>query len=388
MSAFRASFPITATSFINRCGTIGLNLLPMVLVQRAVSSGDSALVMGTVRACALLGVLLGGWICDRFGLRAALLWSFILSGVGMAPIPWVHSLVVLTVVAGLSQLGSAMYTGSSRLLITDLVPSGQQQEAIAWQRTAVNLGQIVSYSIGAAASGLGTTVLFVFDSFTSFLAAALGMKLVPRRPVSSAPSPQDNGVDHADPGGTWADFVLCAAAVAGFVFLFEMFMVGASARCAVVFGDDGLRIFSLIMVLNTVLCTLLSVVASRVLTRGHVALPAGIVLVAVGASLVFMPDAGRTAYFLGTLVLTLGEIVFAAVGPFLLLKVTPPGRHRGSIYSTALLIQMLGKVAGGYAAFPLIVNGEHPLAFIWACGVVVAVLGLVGPRIRGPSQAV
>ncbi|MGZ3741733.1 MAG: hypothetical protein ACXVB9_20320, partial [Bdellovibrionota bacterium] len=86
--AFRRSLPVTLTSFINKAGTIGLSIVPVILVEHHLSAGESASVMGAIKAAGLVGVLLGGRLCDLWGLRTTLLLSFLISGLGMLPLPF------------------------------------------------------------------------------------------------------------------------------------------------------------------------------------------------------------------------------------------------------------------------------------------------------------
>ena len=65
MSTFRRSLPLITTSFINKTGTIGLSLVPMILVERHLSAGQSSLVMTLIKASTLGGTLLGGLSSDR-----------------------------------------------------------------------------------------------------------------------------------------------------------------------------------------------------------------------------------------------------------------------------------------------------------------------------------
>ena len=49
--------------------------------------------------------------------------------------------------------------------------------------------------------------------------------------------------------------------------MYDLFLIGAAAKFRILFADQGLAIFSRVMVINTLLCSLLSVVAARTLRR-------------------------------------------------------------------------------------------------------------------------
>lgn len=392
MSVFRASLPITTTSFINKCGTIGLGLIPMILVERNIAPADSAAVIGAIKAAALLGIGLGGWLSDRFGLKTTLLASFWIAGAGLLPLTWVQPLGWITFFAALSQVGTSIFPVSARLMVTEMVPAAQRQEAIAWQRTGNNFGSVVSYSIAALASRWGVVPLLAFDAATSFLAAAFGWRVLPE----AKPGARQAAGDPFDDRGSWTSFLLCAILLAGSSFLYEVFMVGAAARSQLLFGSEGIAVFSRVMIINTVLCAGLSVVAARRLKNPRVALPTGMGLMLVGLMVLFsdagLERYGRGTFYFGSLLLTFGEIAFNALSSYVLITVTPPGRNRGSIYSSALLIQFGGRILGGMAAFPFVVHGTAPFTFLCAVGIPVVLLCAwarfdTGPRVSVKAGA-
>jgi MFS family permease len=365
-SPFRRSLPVTATAFINKSGTIGLSIIPLLLVERHVGAGASALVLGAIKTAGLAGVLLGGWLCDRLGLRATLLLSFLVSGIGMAPLPFVGGALVLGACAALSQLGTSFYYASGRLLVTQLVRPEERAEAIAWQRTSSNLAQILSYSLGAFFGRFGTMFLLLFDAFTSFLATAVGAKILPDPKAAKAAE----GASATD-GGTHFDFYRGALIVAMFSVLYELWAAASAAECKVIFGGEGLAIFSELMVVNTVLCALFSVVAARHVRRAEFSMPVGLLLLTLGCVATFA-TAEKSWFFLGALLVTLGEILFNALAGMVLIVTTPTAARQGSVYSQGVLLQFAGRILGASAAFPLVVNGSHPvLATLVAAGLAL-----------------
>jgi MFS family permease len=121
VTTFKRSLPITLTSFINKSGTIGLSIVPILLVERHISSGESAWIVGAIRAAGLAGVLVGGWSCDLLGLRTTLLLSFLVSGAGLALMPVFSGAWLIALTACLAQLGTSLYYASARLLLTRIV---------------------------------------------------------------------------------------------------------------------------------------------------------------------------------------------------------------------------------------------------------------------------
>jgi MFS family permease len=376
---FRRSFPLLLTSFVNRCGTIGLSVFPMLLVERKLSVGTSAWVMTGVRSASVLGTLAGGWLCDRVGLRATILLSFAVSGLGMGALPWAP---VAWGPWGLLSLGflaegaMSFFPSSSRLYLVELVPAREHQESIGWLRAANNLGQILCFSVGWLFAGSGVGPLMLFDSGTSWLAALIGLRLLPcegDRPMPAPWAPPEAALPKA--GSLLLGTVLVSAA---FSFLYQLFMVGAAARFKLELGNDGLRLYSQSMVINTVLCTLLAVHMARMLKRPGPAMALGTMLVTAGGILIAYGPLTRPCVYLGAFVLTLGEVVYAAVAQLTVMRLMPSHRRSGVLYSWTVAAQVLGRAAGGAAAFPWVIATRHGLswalalmtlatAFCWIC---------------------
>jgi hypothetical protein len=281
---------------------------------------------------------------------------------------------MLTLLAGLAQLGTSLYYASARLLITQVVAPEDRREAIAWQRTANNFAQVISYSLGALLSRFGTTFLILFDALTSFVATGVGAKILPDAPTSivRAPEPQAHTSEAPVKSGALRakfDFYRCALVIASFSFLYDLYEVGAAARCKILFGSDGLAVFSEIMVVNTVLCAALSVVAAKRMRNAANALPMGMTLLILGLVLTFLGNQSRAMFFAGSFVMTLGEIVFNSLAAVVLIHFTPPSRRQGTTYSTGVFVQSLGRILGAALAFPLLIGSAHPLFYIGVASV-------------------
>jgi MFS family permease len=373
MTAFRSGFPITLTSFVNRTGSIGLSLLPMILIDLHTDSARAALVMGTVKAALVVGSLLGGWASDRFDVRLVYLVSFGLPAIGLGVMPLTHYVWVIAFGAILAQLGNTFYNPTARLLILRLIKASEQQEALGWLRTGNNAGLVVSSLIGMCLASLGTGVLILFDSFTSFVALLLGRKLIPQIDVDKhePATPSDSS-----PSSEWRLFLSLCSLLCIFGFIYELFMVGISAKLRIIFGAEGLRIFSAILAANTILCTLLSVPASKYIRRADIALPAGLILLLTGAAIGLYHPERLLFVFIGLLLLTVGEIVFNSLSLFLLMKFTPQGRRQGTLFGSASTLISIARMVAASLAFPLVVYGQNP-ALVFLIGIIPLLLLLL-----------
>ena len=147
---------------------------------------------------ALLFVLLGGVVVDRFPRRLALLASDAAQGIAVAVIAVVAAtghvnllgLVIMAVVFG---LGDAVFFPASTAITPELVPADQLVGASALNQTSTQLARVL---IGPAVGGiivglLGTAWGFTIDaaSFAVSVAALIGISGGQARPGSEASSP-------------------------------------------------------------------------------------------------------------------------------------------------------------------------------------------------------
>lgn len=390
MSLIKKTFPLLFVSFINTIGKIGLTLLPLLLVEKQISTDDSSAIMGTVKGFRLLGLWGGGWLGDVVGLRATMILSFILNGAGLLLLPLMAGVGTLGLAAVAAQVGNSMYPSSARLLLVRLIGRGEQQEALGWLRMSNNLGQIVAFGSGALFAGLGAAFFMYFDATTSLLAAItayflfknLGQatKRQPREANSNAGSSGGEGLSSGEGIRPWIVFYAAAMISCCFTVIYEIYMIGASAKYRIVFGSDGLAIFSTALVINTTICTVLAVPAARWIKKPQIAIPIGIFLTALGTSVLTFPQLSDSSLerstlltwvYLGAFLVTIGEVVFASLISLVLIRKTPSHpKWGGSIYGTALVIQAFGAVVAGVITFPMIVHGTQG----WT--ILVAMLGV------------
>jgi predicted MFS family arabinose efflux permease len=361
-SAFRQSLPVLLTSLVNKSGSIGLSLLPVLLVERGTPTDQSSLAMGIVRAGSFFAILGAGWMGDTAGLRATLLLSFGLAALGFALLP-LHLGYWVFLAAGLTaQVGHAATNSTIRLLLTQVVERRHHKEALGWMRTVNNLGQVLSFGLATLTARLGAGILVWFDGLTSLLALAAGAKLLPKREGKGTRAPSLGAVPGANgerPAGWWP-FIGCTLIITSWNFMYELFMAGVAGRLKLVYPDEGLRIFSGLMVVNTVLCAGLAVVAARVLNRVVPCLVLGVALTSSGLALAVARTESVGLLFVSMLLLTLGEVVYGALAQFLLIRSVPPSKRENTVYSLAIVTANLGRVIAAALAFPLVVMAVSP----------------------------
>jgi MFS family permease len=369
-SAFRQSRPVLLTTFTNKVGSIGLSLIPILLVKKGVSTAQGTLVLSTLKATIIIGTLAGGALTDRFSSRTLALAALVMSAAGLGFLPFQRTIIFILLFGIMAQFAEALLNVVQRVLLMDQVDSGYQKEALGWLRMVNNFAQIFSYSIAAAAASLGVAPLMVLDAATSFVAFLLGRKILPRK---SAEGEKDRGLIVGKDGkyASKAAFFGFALALMGWSFFYELFMEGGAGRLEVLHPGEGLRRFASMMILNTIICTLFAVHASRFFHKSWTAITGGVLLTAIGVLIAGWGLASQAWVFCGMLFITLGELMLGAVAQYTLMRMTPGIAKAGLYYSAGLTVMQCGRIAGAALAFPILIHASSLNAFTL---VVVGVL--------------
>ena len=218
-------------------------------------------------------------------------------------------------------------------------------------RTVANGGLAVSYGVSLLAGGENLVPLLLLDAATSLAAFVLGLFVLPAARSSTA------GPGSGE-GASYPVFLAMTAIVAGWSVGYECYLTASAALLRVALGPDGVRVFSGVMVLNTVGCTVLAVVLARAIAKPDRAVPAGFALLLLGAAIGVGADAPSAV--LGMTVVTLGELLYSATAQYVWMGLVPAGKHRGAVFSAGMTATFLGRALGASLAFPLVVEGSHP----------------------------
>ena len=257
-----------------------------------------------------------------------------------------------------------MFGGPMRLLIADEVEPDEQQESWGWFRLANNLGQIVSYSIGTFFSHFGINALMFFDCITSLGATAVGGKVIKNNNQVSTQNKNDYKSDIQ--GDTFKIFLTFALVTGIFSLMYDMFIVAVSASTKIYFGFEGVKIFSIAMMINTIVCAIVAVPASKKIKNPKIAIPLGILFMTIGSIVSFGAKYNLSLLYAGIFIVSIGEIFYTALATYILIRITPETKKKGTIFGIALIFQPIGRIIGSAIAFPYIVYGSH-YAITTAC---------------------
>lgn len=355
--AFRQSRPVLLTTFTNKVGSIGLSLISILLVTRGVTTAQGSLVLSTLKATILVGTVTGGALSDRFGSRSLALSALLMSAAGLGLLPFQTTLLLILACGVLAQFAEALLNVVQRLLLVSGVAAEHHKEALGWLRMVNNLAQIFSFSIAAVGARLGVAPLMLFDAATSLAAFFIGRRILPSAPPGGSLGREASGQSGSSSAPPLA-FFGCAAVLLGWALLYELFLEGGAGRLEVLFPGEGLRRFSTLMILNTVLCAAFAVQATRLFRDSWTAIAGGVAFTATGVLIAGWGMSSQLWVFCGMLFMTFGELMLGAVAQYTLMRLTPAGRNSGFYYSLGLMLMQCGRIAGAGLSFPLLIHAR------------------------------
>jgi MFS family permease len=338
-------------------------------VRRGASTAQGTLVLSALKATSIAGTLAGGALSDRFDARTLVLAALLMSATGLGLLPFAGAIALILACGVLAQFAESLMNVVQRLLLVGQVEPAHHKESLGWLRMVNNFAQIFSFSVAAAGSAFGVAPLMLFDAATSLTAFGVGRKLLPH----AAPRAERDAAPAAADGGARAPlgaFLGLAVVLLGWTLMYELFLEGGAGRLEVLHPGEGLRRFSTMMILNTILCAAFAVQATRLFRDSWRAIAGGVVLTAAGVLIAGWGMATQLWVFGGMLCITLGELMLGAVAQYTLMRLTPGGRNAGLYYSAGLTLMQCGRIAGAGLAFPLLIRATDLSRFT---AVIVAV---------------
>jgi MFS family permease len=336
------------SSFVNKSGEMAINLLPMLLIERHVSTLDSSVILGCVKSAQVGGLFLGGLLTDVIGFRAVILIAYFLGFTGFIILPFVFSNLLIGIFATIAQMGSALFVPSARGLIREKSGTAIKQN-MAWLRSASNLGQVVSAISGIVLGPFGLVIPFILDGMTSLWAFSISVFTL-KNPGKSAVTTKKGTVE--------AGYFTYSVALAFYAFTYELGYLSFSGFGKLSLGNDGIRAFGWVLLINTFFSGISAVPASKFIRRPRRVLPLGMLLLTLSYVLLVLLPKTIPFFILCSFIMTCGEILLSVFSQTLLL-VNSNGKSSRQ-YGYSLMIQASGKLAAGLCLFPLVLRSNHP----------------------------
>ncbi|WP_125776512.1 MFS transporter [Antribacter gilvus] len=397
LTSYRGLPPVVWTVFagtvINRLGYVVVPFLVFFLGDRGIADSSIPVILGALGVGGLVGPVVGGYLADRLGRRAALLVSLLGAAAALgllyvAPGAW-------TMAAAALLLGSASSSGlpAASSILVDATPPELRQRAFALQYWGVNLGTAVAGVLGGYLAERGYGLLFAVDAVTFVVFAVI---VAVRLPDLPRPAADGAGGGRAAGGVGYGvvlrDRLLLVLLVVLGAQLFVYSLTESVLPLAV--RDAGLppSVYGTLAAVNAVVVVLLQPwAAARVANLPQLpTLAAAGLLVAVGVAATGL---ARTplVFALTVLVWSVGEVVAGGVAASVVANLAPAharGRYQGAFQWTWGV--------GRFAALTLGVALHTSGAAVWWLSLAVGLLssvallllrGRIERRLAAPDDA-
>jgi len=371
--------------FVNAAGSFVFVYLFVYLVgPRELGLDEAGLISGVAGAGAIAGNFTGGWFGDHYGHRTVLLASAAVHGAALLVVPWTVTGWLLLVLPVANYTGGVMRAALAAL-VAESVPAGVRRSAFALSRAAFNAGAIIGPPLGAVLATYSFTWLFVGDALTTFLFAAVALRVMPKveRHVRTA-------ARVATPG-LWASLradrtllVLLPAILAVDLVYRQLY-----TTFPVFLQDHGfaLGLYGALIAVNAGLILCLELPLAVVLRRLPPLALVGGGLVLVGLGFGVLGTAAALPVVVGAVLLvTVGEMLYKPTATAHVADAAPDGlqgRYQ-SLYAGASVSGVVLAPLFGSAVY------ERAPSLLWPACLVVAVLAgvavlLAGRRARLPA---
>jgi predicted MFS family arabinose efflux permease len=353
---------------VNKLGMFLQVFLVLFLTERGFSQLQAGFALGMYAVGSILGVLVGGALTDRLGIRRVILISLIGTAGLVVSLLYLNSFPAILVAVVLVGAIGQPYRPASSALLAELTPAHRRVMIFAMYRLALNIGATAAPLIGVALLSISYDLLFWCQAVAALGYAVIVAVALPRpeqsaKPVPAAPEPASDTAP-AGPSGPAAEVgsgtgrprsgYLAVLADRKFVLFLIAFFVNATVYVQYVsvlplaMESAGLATiwYSLAISLNGFIVITCELLVTKVVQRWPMrfAAAAGFVLLACGRMFYALPG-GVGIFLIGTLIWTLAEIV---AGPTMSAfpAISSPARLRGRYIGSAQAVFGLGSAVG------------------------------------------
>jgi MFS family permease len=384
----RAVKAILTGVFINRLGGLLNIFLVLFLTAKGYSVEQATLALGVYGAGAVVGVLAGGALADRLGVRTATVVGMVGSGTLLAALLYLPSYPLILVAVGLASMVAQMYRPAASALLAELTPTSRLVMTMAMYRFGLNLGTTAAPLVGFALYHLNHqqyTLLFWADATVAFVYAIVAFLVLPRRtprtadPAASAASAPKVGYRMVLADRRYLLYLLAT-------FLNAVVYVQYMSTLPLDVTAQGIAIFwySAVISMNGLLVIAFELLLTKLSQKWPLRLTVGLAFALVGAGVaVYGLPLGPAVIIIGTLIWTLGEIV-GGPAAFAYPAIAGPAHLRGRYIGSFQFVFGLGTAVGplvGGLLFARLGHAVWPvLALAGAGAVVLGVAAIRAPR--------
>ena len=359
---FTRRFVLLGVSELAYFTSVGVAIYALPLYATGPVGSDEAgagLAYGAFGVTALLSRPFAGRLSDQRGRIPLMMVGAVLAGVGMALLPFTHSLGVVVAIRLMQGIGEAAFYVAGFALLADLAPPSRMGEALSYNSLGLYLGIALGPPLGEALLESGG-----YDAAWFGAAVLAGLAMLLAVAIGEPDVEQDVGhgaLIHRPAIPISLGFCSSLAAMGGFLAFATLYS-----------QDLGMGNASVTLLIYGGTVVVSRVIFARVPDRLP-SLPLGAMsLTAVGAGLLIAAT-WRTpeGLILGSVVMALG-ITFSTPAFFSAIFATARPSERGAAAGTATAFMDIGLSFGPIALGVVANAGGIPWAFAAAAGIALA----------------
>ncbi len=176
-------------TFIDRIGgTLIFPFFSLYITQKFnVGMTQAGILLAIFSLAGMLGSMMGGALTDKFGRRGMVLFGLVFSALSSLSMGLVNDLTMFYGLAVFVGLLSNIAGPARQAMVADLLPKEKRAEGFGILRVSGNMAWILGPMIGGLLANQSYLILFILDSITSLITAAIVFKLIPEtRPEITA----------------------------------------------------------------------------------------------------------------------------------------------------------------------------------------------------------
>ncbi|MBK8847563.1 MAG: MFS transporter [Bacteroidetes bacterium] len=210
-------------TLINRVGTLVIIFMALYLEKELhFSVQQIGVVMAMFGTGSFVGVLLSGYLIDRFGFFPVIVLSLIISSIMLLIASFITSYFLLCLVTFFISFSGDAFRPAANTGIAQLATPGTYTRSVALYRLAINLG----FSIGPVAGGMvalfNYKLIFYADSLTCFLAAIIILIAVKPSKIERA---NNISIKQSFTGGPYSDKIFLWFSLFNIIYAMSFFQM-------------------------------------------------------------------------------------------------------------------------------------------------------------------
>lgn len=395
----RSIYTLFFAIIVNRLGQFVIPFLALYLTEKLNYSPEkTGLFMMLASFAGIPGIFLSGILVDRIGRKRILVLFQFLSACCFLPCAVDPSSPVVPWMMILSVFFAETAQVAHIAMATDLSNNENRKEAFSLIYLGINIG----CAIGPAMAGLlfnsNIRIFFLADTLTTLASVLLILlfthETLPDRKTMDTVNLSEAHDEKEEKGSIFVillkrPFFLCFLVLnLLYIFVYVQHAFSLPLCLNQLFGEDGPRLYGLIMTVNAVFVvltsTLITMLTRKLSSVVNIAI-AG-VLYAVGFGMIFFIKS-PVMFVLSTVVWTTGEIL-SMVNMNVYMAQHSPVSHRGRFNSVRLLFGRAGMALGplvmGFVITSSGLRSVWPLVFLIA---IVAAAGMFGLNLLERNRA-